>query len=387
MPSFYFEDLVFPEIDLCNLDACQNMFPDLTLRVPVLALPLIEIPPIQLPDVQVAVEGYGAINVVLPEIKIEPLQLPPIPFDLPQLSELNLLSLMMPELKLPSISLPQPKFYFTFHNIDIDYSGLALGLACAIIGCPEGAACLDVSAAFHFIPLVFGVDDFYFSWPAFPTIPDFCKPVSNFCLDAKKSMADVTKRTNDIENVINQTLKDKVQAKLDTLTQPIKNEIEKEINLRIDSLVRQKIIPALGELHSAKIENGVLKISPIVIPGEDITISDIDLSKIVYLPDKISIPWPNDLKKINLTKPLIYELPTITLKDLSYSKGFSVKLPGLKTFSAQFKSSLNYSSCVSQAPSGGNPCPTGQIQTNLGEIKNLQEEISNTSQNIMNILE
>ncbi len=131
-----------------------------------------------------------------------------------------------------------------------------------------------------------------------------------------------------------------------------------------------------------------MKIPPIVktLPEQKI---DLPLSEIGNLLGTITIPWPEDLKKIKLTKPLTYDLPTIPLSKLSYQKEIPIKGPGFqsRTLSIDLGNLGGSGDCLSAAPTGGNPMPIGQFQSNLGNIINIRGEIQNTSSKIIDILE
>ena len=127
-----------------------------------------------------------------------------------------------------------------------------------------------------------------------------------------------------------------------------------------------------------------LQIPPLVISLGSITVPSINLNEFVGLPATTSIPWPENLKKIILTKEIKYELPTIPLSFLDYSKEVPIKIPGFQLPSiASLTALLNFPSCVSQKPSGGNPCSS----VNAAEIQQIKDEIEKASKNIINILE
>jgi hypothetical protein len=130
-----------------------------------------------------------------------------------------------------------------------------------------------------------------------------------------------------------------------------------------------------------------LQIPPLVISLGSINIPSINLNEFIGLPATTSIPWPESLKKISLTEEIKYELPTIPLSNLNYSKEVSIKIPGFQSLSkANLTAVLNFPYCVSRKPSGGNPC-IGQLEVNLARIQQIKANIEEASKNIINILE
>jgi len=141
-------------------------------------------------------------------------------------------------------------------------------------------------------------------------------------------------------------------------------------------------------LGLATIENGVIKIPLVVLrlPERKITIP---LANMSGLPEKIQIPWPEELKKIKLPVPLNYDLPEIPLSKLNYQKEIKIKGPGFqpRTITVDLGALGNLGECVSAPPTGGNPCPQGEFQSNLENIKSIQQGINETSNKIIDILE
>lgn len=384
LPNFICEDLKIPDVNLCNLDACQGMFPTLKFQLPYLALPQIKIPPIQLPDLEVFIEGVGLVRVPLPKVDLGPIQYPVFPFNFFQL--FNLLNLKTPELELPEIKLPQPKLYFAFKALNIDLLNLLLGLF--KIPIPDLCIALEIKI----IPLRIIFPDFYCAWPAFPEIPEipFCKDIRDFCTTMKKNLKEVTDKVGEIEKTVNAVFQKEIQKKLDEAAKEINKilaeAIEEQLNQRAQE-IKEEIEKHIQQ--KAKVEAGILKIPPLVITLDDIEIPGLSLAEIVGLPEKITIPWPEELKKIILSQDIGYQLPTLPLSKLNYSKEIRIKIPGLQLSSPTVNLSAleNYPTCESGPPSGGNPCPTSQIQTNLEEIKQIKTGVEQTSQKIIEILE
>lgn len=393
LPNFIFEDLVLPDLDLCNLDDCQFQFPYLSFKVPSLKIPQVEVPP-----AQIDIPGGPQL-----EVKVAPIQFPPLSFQFPQL--FNLGSLATPELEMPKIPLPQPKLQFSFKGVKIDLLNLLLGL----FNIPSSlCASLDIK----FVPINIVYPDYILSWIAFPRVPEipFCKDTRQFCKDAKGSIQEVTNKTTQIQNQVNAVFQNKIQQELDILAKKIQQEIQQEIQQQLNE-ISQKIEQAITA-HIATYAPeysalpppetvpvpGVLpvgkalpcdKIPALTISMDDIVISSIPLKELTDFPDKIQILWPDSLKKIALSGDLGYELPTVFLSRLSYLKDVTVGLPGLQRSSPSINFNLlqNAAACLGQPPSGGNPCPTGEIQSNLEEIKRIRDEVQQASQNIKNVLE
>lgn len=392
LPNFIFEDLIIPDIELCNLDDCQFKFPYLTFKVPSLKIPQVEVP-----AVRRDIPGLPSL-----EVKVAPIQFPPLRLQLPQL--FNLLSLTTPELEMPSIALPQPKLQMSFKGLEVDLMELLLGL----LDIPSVSVCISLEIKFIAINLVY--PDYIFDWPAFPQIPEipFCKSVNEFCQNANASIQEIKTKTSQIQNQVNTVFQSEIQQRLDLLGQIIEQALANSIQGQLDEIadrIQQAIINHLATNlpEYAVTPEGIPvpgvwpverkvpcdKIPPLTMPGGDIITPTLSLSSLVYFPSEISIPWPESLKKLTLTNALDYDLPTIPLSNLSYSKEVNIRLPGLQRSSPSISFDLleNATACYSQQPSGGNPCPTGQIQSNLDGIRGIASELQQASQNIQDILE
>lgn len=392
LPSFIFEDLILPDLDLCDLDNCANIFPDLKFQLPYLDIPEIIIPSIQLPDISVNISGVGVIKVPLPRVELSEIEYPIISLNF--LQSFNLGKLITPELVLPTIELPKPKIHFAFSGLNIDLTSILLGL----IGQFLPSYCIGIDFNLP-IPLRIYFDDFYFTWPAFPRIPEipFCENINDFCQKAKTNLKEVTDKVKEIENLVNTTFQNEIQAKLNLAAQEINKTLTDAIGEQLNQRT-QKIIEEIEkhiQIH-AKIEACIpgkeekcLKIQPLSIQVPDIEVPGISLSEITGLPEEISIDWPPELKKIILKEKLTYKLPSISLSKLSYEKKISIKIPGFQmpSLTVTLGSLLSYPPCTSQSPFGVNPCPTGEIQQKLEEIKQVKDKIEETSKKIINILE
>jgi len=388
LPSFYFEDLVLPDINLCDLNDCANIFPSLNFKFPSLSLPQMK-PSLRLPDLDVLFHGIR-LKVPMPEIKTD-INLPSIAFGIPNLSELNLGKLITPELSIPKIQLPKPKITFGFSGVGIDLSAifeLIITFILNALDIPDYGMCINFSATA--IPIRITFPDYYFYWPAFPKIPEipFCKDIQSFCKNIKTSLKGVTDKVGSIENILNQVFSSEIQGKLNQLSQLANSTLTQKINEALQGysqMISAKVQEALG---LATIENGQIKIPAVVLtlPEKKITIN---LSSMAGLPEKIQIPWPEELKKIKLPVPLSYDLPEIPLSKLSYQKEIKIKGPGFqpRTITVDLGALGNLGECVAEPPSGGNPCPQGEFQSNLENIKSIQQEINETSNKIVDILE
>jgi len=405
LPNIIFEDLVFPEIDLCNLDECQYLFPDLEFKIPSLKIPEIKFPPrtIKIPDT--AGNIISKIAIEIPSIKF-----PDLDFKFPQL--LNLISFTLPEIEIPEIpSLPKPELIFKFKGINIDLIGILIGLLVEKKILPPG--CLDLNL--KFIPFIWEPPDFYIRWKDFPEIPDFCEDIRKFCKDAKKSIKEVVAKVPEIQKKVNTIFENEIQKKLDEAAKKLNEKIAEEFDGKITSLydaIKEEIYNYL----LTQAPGYVVPPSPIApMPGVwqvvkelpcdlippftystsvPITIPEIPLRKYISeedWPDKIPIEWPEELKKITLKEYLKY-LPTATtipLSKLSHTEKIPIKIPGLQLPHATIDFGLlkNPTACTDKPPKGGNPCAADEIKDNLKEIEKLKEEIEKSAQEIENILD
>ena len=147
-------------------------------------------------------------------------------------------------------------------------------------------------------------------------------------------------------------------------------------------------VPAIQEsVAMAVIENGMLEIPTATVPLEEITVLMERINReISRIPLDINLIWPANLRRIPLTNPIAYQLPSIPLSGLSFAKTFKIKLPGFQLPSFSFDFGITYPSCEGESPSGGSPYPMGQINTNLGEIINIKDSINGVSNEIKDIL-
>jgi len=102
----------------------------------------------------------------------------------------------------------------------------------------------------------------------------------------------------------------------------------------------------------------------------------------------IAIPWPGSLRRIQLTRPINYQLPSIPLGNLSYTKYKGFDFPGFQTPSFTFDINLEglYPGHDGDSPSGGNPYPMNTIHVNMNEITNINQDVIQSSNQIYDIL-
>lgn len=405
LPSFIFEDLTFEDIELCNLDDCQFKFPNLYFEAPTLKIPTINVPPIKLDDIPGIPNILGNPNI---EVSIEPIEFGSLNFDFSQF--INLSSLVSPELELPQLSLPKPKLDFSFKGVEIDFLDLLLGL----FKIPSYSACYSVSMPSA--PIIdISYPDYIFSWPAFPRIPEisYCATAREFCKNAKDSIQEIVNQADEIQKVVNDAVKAGIQTKLDAVEGIIQTKIESALQGALDDISKtiKSAINAHLAFHLPKTVTlppapmpGVFPIGgglscegipPLTIPSSvipNIDIGEIKLSDYVSLPDTIIIPWPSGLKQISLPGDgLSYDLPTIPLSNLAYSKDITINLPGFQglSLSTDFDWSLgNATDCISKPPTG-NACGSAvsDMDDKINEMKNIAAQFQEASQKIKNVLE
>jgi len=399
LPNFIFEDLILPDINLCNFDECQNIFPSLNFRLPMIQIPKIDIPAITLPDIEI-----DGLRIPLPNLEIDPIRFPAIPFLGLQFP--NLGDLIMPEFLLPSIPLPQPKISLSFEGIDLSaITALIQTFILNAMGIPNYGLCIGFDL--KSIPCCISFPDYVFSWPAFPRIPEinFCKDVNKFCSEIRSYLeVDVFGKVRRIESTFNRFVDREIQAKLDKVALEVSREIqrmiEREVNQRAEELgnkltshIKENIqrIKDECEIRGIPPELCKMKIPPYREKLPDIPIPGISLSEKLNLPEEIPIPWPDELKKITLKREISYQLPTIPLGEkLSYEKEFEIKLPGFQTRDLTVDLGLPFLGnveCKAMPPSGGNPCPTKKFQGNFAELKKSNSQIEEAFQRVIKVLE
>ncbi len=427
LPTIITEDLNFPCLELCNIDECRDIFPSLNLQMPFLSIPTVEIPPIQLGTV---------LGVPLPDIEVSPISFAHIPYFIPNLP--SLADLTMPELEYAGLTLPKPSIKLSFSGIDLSAIwGYIITLIKNALGIPDFSRCISANLSSP-IPLGAVFRNYYFSWSKYlpfsvsdiPQIP-YCKDINQFCRNLKTDLAEVIDKVKEIESVFNEFVQKEIQSKLNKAGFEIQQELTKIVNQKLQPVIEDIRRQAEEQIREEK-KRIVARVKPIEIPS-------LYLDKIARIPTKIPIPWPEKLKKIQLTCNetaynqcrerinqkceqkcagqhsgdcnfayfechlkcqvenyfkeckkeavgcLSYDLPTIPLSCLGYEKEFPIEGPGLQ--STSFVLSINFSECKREISWGENPCPQNEFENNLERIRNMKEEIEKTSQEIINILE
>ncbi|MBU3942932.1 hypothetical protein KKA24_03025, partial [Patescibacteria group bacterium] len=384
LPNFIFEDLILPEMEFCKLDNCLDALSSLKIEMP---SPVLRIPSIKIPPVKIFIPNSSGTGAIPVNINMEKLDIPSIPIPMPTLDLARLISL---DLQMPEVSMPSPEIILDFNSsgLNIDFSDLLLGMVSSFIKIPSG--CL--SASIPGIPINISYPDYYFSWPRFPEVPDLCNneymSIQNFCSKINSSLGSsgVLNSKNKIQQIIN-TAAQNMQGKLDKVTDAYQEVITESLSKNMDKIsakIEEEIRKALANSGNS------LNLNSLNIPLDDVLIPvDKINSALTKLPLEIPLSWPSELKKIKLSNPISYSLPSIPVDGLSYLRKKEFKLPGLQLPSLDFSLDLlgNYSSCKGVSPSGGNPYPINEINVNINELTKLKSEIGNSSKEIIEILE
>ncbi|TSC75906.1 MAG: hypothetical protein G01um101430_76 [Parcubacteria group bacterium Gr01-1014_30] len=381
LPNFIFEDLILPDLYLCDINNCSNLFPDLRFQTPFLNIPEVALPAICLPQAPIFAPGAGNVSVIMPCVGINNIKYPVMPYISYQL--FNLGNLLTPEVELQGIEFPLPRLTFAFRGVDIDFIGLLLGLFLPPL--PSGCLSFDVLG----LPLRVHFDDVIFSWPSFPQVPEipFCSEINQFCRQIRLNMADVTSKVGQIQNIVNNVMQTQMQTRLNTGAQTINQRIAQAIQDQLEARaqkVREKI-----EEHvrlNARVVAGKVQVSPLTIQLDPIVIPQLSLQSLLGIPATIQIPWPENLKRVLLSRPITYQLPKVPLSQLSYETEFDLKIPGFQMARPIATLGPLRGGCEAQAPSGGNPYPVGQIDLALSGLTRAKNQIEETSQNIIDIL-
>ncbi len=384
LPNFIFEDLVFPEMEFCKLDNCLDTLSSLNIEMP---SPVLRIPAIEIPSIKIFIPNSSGTEAIPVDINMGKLDIPSIPISIPPLDLARLISL---DIQMPEISMPSPKIILDFNSagLNIDFSDLLLGMVSSFIKIPSG--CL--SASVPGIPINLSYPDYYFSWPKFPEVPDLCNnqymSIQNFCSKINNSLGSsgVLNNKNKIQQIIN-TATQNIQEKLDNVANAYQEVITEYLSKNMDKIsakIEGEIRKAIaGSSDSLNLNSLNIPLDDILIPVDKIN------SALAKIPLEIPLSWPSELKKIKLSNPISYSLPSIPIDGLSYLRKKEFKLPGLQLPSLDFSLDLlgNYSSCKGVSPSGGNPYPINEINVNINELTKLKSEISNSSKEISEILE
>jgi len=389
LPSLIISDLALPEINFCNIDGCSLYFPSFSLKSPRFSIPPLFIPPIELDGAFINISGLD-----FPSVSLD--------FNWPNL--FNLGNLITPELELPQIKLPRPKIIFKFEGIEMKnlfkmVLGKLLEMLKIDLGFPSG--CL--SANFHFLPIRITYPDIVYDFPSFPRIPNFCEPLNQICgriqnelekgLEKKAGMG-----FSGIQNILDKTIKEELQGRLDEAgkeaNQILSKTIEDHVNNQRDKIrlaIKEHIKKHLPEETIIEDKSQPIKIPTLYYPLGETELPDIDLNKLISTSTPIttiSIPWPQNLKKIPLEQDIGYNLPTIPLSNLKYEKELSLKLPGFQSPSASIDLDFSKNSgCESRPASGGNPCARSSLEELKNDIIKSRDEIFENTSNLIEIIE
>jgi len=384
LPNFIFEDLIFSKMNFCDINNCMNLIPSLTLtyQQPHLRIPSIHIPSIylDLPDIP----GFPEFKGRTVELKMNDIQFPDISLGFPDFDLKNLVSL---EMDMPKIETPRPKITLNFEGFDFNVANLLLGLVSSILPIPSGC----ISGGISFIPIVISFPDYYFYWPRFPEMPDICQNVNNFCQVVRTTLEKETaSRIGPMEKLLNNAVYNGIQKRLDQAALVYRQMITDLITKRmyeIKGLVENGL---QNSFLAAVVREGLLYIPDTTIPLGDIKIPMSAGNYILsQIPTKIYIPWTNDLKEIKLKNIIGFDLPTIPLSNLSYTKNIELRVPGLQLPSLSFNINFlgEYASFESNPPSGGNPYPLGTLNQNTTGIKTYSGEIHKSMEEISDVLD
>ncbi len=349
LPDVIIEDLEFPDIELCNLQDCQDlldMMPSFIDSLPGIGRFFIPIPdlytsPININPIDIDIDGVGTVQARIPNIQIDPIKHPSLAFDMPQMPEINPLSLSMPMYEIPSFSFPSPEVTFSFEGIDVDMMSILIGIIFRMLDFSLPSGCIGGNIKIGCLHVRF--EDYHISWADFPKIPEipFCKTAREFCRNTETNIKDVIEGANEIA----EKMQNAIQQELN-----IPSEKMQEIMEAVNSIVKDKeeeINNLLGSsTFTGSAEGGIVKINPIIISVDDIDI-DISLTDIANIPTTINIDWEsmNIPSEISLADPIKIEMPTIPLSDISVEKKLVIKIPFIQLKGIPFMAEMGSSTC------------------------------------------
>ncbi len=412
LPGFIFEDLVIPDIPLCDLSGCGDFFPLLNIIPPTLEIPKIELDPVTADiPLEIDIEGDpgnfdgGTYRFDPPTIKPN-IDMPAFDFDPGRLP--NLLNFAEPIMSFDSPSFPRLSVNISFGGISIDWRSFLAGFIKALFG-SRGSFCFSASIGLHGLPVRIWFEDFIFSWPSFPTIPDFCEVPREFCKQVRETMHSYV---GNIERAISSGMEgiaDNFQSMADNFHQQalalltgqnIYGPIIEHLNAVLSSLNNQISSQTIGEGTSftfhheylavpvtISIRNGILSISPlaITIPRE-IASQVSERLRLLFetLDANLSLGIDLDLPSLNIPGELYrFDLPSIPLSDLSYSKRFSINIPGFQMPRLQFSlSKTGFSDYTADTPSGS---PGFYLNFDLGTLADIQQETITISEDFFEL--
>ncbi|MEA3344133.1 MAG: hypothetical protein U9Q16_00385 [Patescibacteria group bacterium] len=379
LPNFIFEDLITPDLELCNLDGCKNLIPDIMVDF---VFPRLNIPKIEIPEFDFAQDIPGAS----PSLKIHNLEMPSIQIPMP---EFNLTDFISIEFELPEINIPGPKITMEFAGLEINMLNVILGLVQTLFDIPNFCVSAKITLP---IPLVFAFPDYYFYWPQFPEIPDLCNNkyinINDFCKEIKKALdINAFDEIAKIQQSVNQATQN-LQFVLDGIATKIETTITTEITQQLNTM-RGEIEKAINKsLGNAAIENGRLRIPSVRAPLEDIVVPMDEVNAELHkIPKEIKIPWAPGLNEIGLDEPIVQKLPSIPFSNLGYQKEIIIKIPGFQMMLSSFNVSIkDYLGFEGKPPLGGNPYPMPTINANVGKITSFHNDISIATKSIVKVL-
>ncbi|MCF7845189.1 MAG: hypothetical protein K9M12_00290 [Candidatus Pacebacteria bacterium] len=337
LPDVIIEDLEFPDIELCNLQECQELldfFPNFIDGLPTLGRFQIEVPPLDINPIEI--DGIGV------DIEIAPLENLSLDFHMPQMPNLNSISLSEFIYEIPGIEMPNPELTFSFGGINIDLMSALIGFILNFIMADLPGGCATLGVKIGCLSVVF--EDYHLSWGDFPKIPEIpaCVTAQEFCRDSKKKLGQLIDTTNEIAEGIQSTVGGVLQIPSDKI-----DEIEALINEKVQE--KEEEINDMVEDYDLVGEIGEELIELIDIGDIEI---DISLTDIAGIPETVTIPWDalGVEPKITLSNPIEIEMPTIPLSDIGVEKELIIYIPFLQV-KELFSADIGGSSCESDTSS------------------------------------
>jgi hypothetical protein len=337
LPDIIIEDLEFPDIELCNLQECQellDLFPNFINDLPTLGRFQIEVPPLDIDPIEI--DGIGV------DIEIAPLEDLFLSFHMPQMPNLNSISLSTFIYEIPGIEMPNPELTFSFGGINIDLMSALIGFILNFIMADLPGGCVTLGVKIGCLSVVF--EDYHLSWGDFPKIPEIpaCVTAQEFCRDSKKKLGQLIDTTNEIAEGIQSTVGGVLQIpsdKIDELEALINEKVQEKEDEINDMVEDFDLVGEVGEELIELIDIGDIEI-------------DISLTDIVGIPETVIIPWDalGVEPKITLLNPIEIEMPTIPLSDIGVEKELIIYIPFLQV-KELFSVGVGGSSCESETQS------------------------------------
>ncbi|MEA2092707.1 MAG: hypothetical protein U9P61_01920, partial [Patescibacteria group bacterium] len=334
LPDVTIEDLEFPDIELCNLQDCQDLldyFPKFIDDLPALGRFSLEIPTIEIDPIEIDMIG---------DIEISPWEDRSLEFHMPQMPNLNPISLSEFIYEIPEIEIPKPELTFSFEELDADWLSIAIGWILNKIMADLPSGCITFEVTIGCLSIIF--EDYHISWADFPEIPEIpaCVTAQEFCRDSKEKLEEVIEVTNDIVDGIQSTIQDVLQIPGDAI-----NDITNLVNEKV-----QEKEDEINDIIEGLIEDGEELIE--IVDIDDIEI-DISLTDIIdEIPEEITIPW-EDLgidPKIILLDPIEIEILPIPLSDMNVEVELVIHIPFVQVMEP-FSAGLGGSVCESDTDS------------------------------------